>query len=663
MVITMQRLTLGLCRLIIVLPLLVILLPGCGGAGADNALEGSDTITIFPSRDTRFESSVGWTEFTPVKADTSQYSLTDIKQPGSRIFYISSSQGNDDSGEIYFWDGEYIVDSKGSRFDEYGEYYGTDPFNPSGRIKAYRNWAYVAPRNDGSDIGSPWSGGPSGAPGAIDASTRYTYPDWWLFKRGDTFDLNADFLEYARRTNPNVSSVGVVNLAVSGGRSALERQIVGAYGPLSIDRPRFVNPPKAFVDRRDNSPTFKNAAYLSLYFDGRGERRGQGIYLYGQDDSAENILFEDCWFDGTEGVVIQLTSADVTIRRSLITDSWRAADESSHVQGVYFYGYRDAVFRIEESILMRNGFGSGDPSKTAWPPSGNQIYNIYNRNLYLSGECDNMNCGIFDSVSMIGASGDQVRPGMRVEGNFIYQGYFAMGAHGGYSQDLPTGTIIDNVFQRFVGTGTNDNRGQPGWGIELTSGASNVEVTGNIVTSAQYTGGGRDYSLRLSALYWYCYSHTFHYPTRNNWIHGNIFDSFAANQVIDISDGQGESCGYMPPGVTGNRIENNVVINNRENLVRYDRASTSAPLTNDTRLIGNKMFRSRQEAAVANAWPDSERTLKKYMLSLGYTVSSDDGFTEYFNVATKMRKGNWSEELTALAIVNYFREGFGLSPR
>lgn len=659
----MKNLFLTKIRPVLLVVLLAHLIQGCGGAGIENLSTGSDKNAIVPSTDSWIESTVGWSEFSPVKADTSQYSLTDIRQPGSRIFYISSSAGNDDDGEIYFWDGEYIIDSKGSRFDEAGELYGSDPSNPSGQIKAFRNWAYVAPRNDGSDIGTPWTGGMQGAPGAIDASTRYTYPDWWLFKRGDSFDLNADFLEYARRTNPNVSDVRNVNLAVSGGRSASERQIVGAYGPLSKDRPRFVNPPKAFVDRRDNSPTLKNVAYLSLYFDGRGERRGQAIYLYGQNNSSVNILFEDCWFDGTEGAIIQRTSADVTIRRSIITDSWRAANESSHVQGVFFYGNRDAIFRIEESILLRNGFGGGDPSITGWPPTGEQIYNVFNRNLYLSGECDNMNCGIFDSVSMVGASGDQVRPGMRIERNFFYQGYFAMGAHGGYSMDAPTGTIINNVFQRYEGSGTNDNRGQPGWGIELTSGSANVEITGNIVTSAQDAGRGSAYSLRLSALYWFCYNHNFHYPTRNNWIHDNIFDSVAARTAIIVSDGQGESCGYMPPGVTGNRVENNIVINNSDNLYLYERSTASAPASNDTRFTSNKMYRSRQEAALANGWPGSERTLKSYMVDHGYEIGSEDGFIEYFNAATKMRKGKWDSTLTGPAIVKYFREGFGLLSR
>lgn len=48
------------------------------------------------------------------------------------------------------------------------------------------------------------------------------------------------------------------------------------------------------------------------------------------------------------------------------------------------------------------------------------------------------------------------------------------------------------------------------------------------------------------------------------------------------------------------------------------------------------------------------------MKSLGYKVTSVDGFDEFFTEATKQRKGNWRPEFTARALVNYMREGFGM---
>jgi hypothetical protein len=80
----------------------------------------------------------GWTIYTPTPYNTSIYSLTNINQPGSRIFYISG-EGNDNTGEIYFWNGSHVVNSLGESF-------GADPLNPIGDIKSFYNWSYVAPR-------------------------------------------------------------------------------------------------------------------------------------------------------------------------------------------------------------------------------------------------------------------------------------------------------------------------------------------------------------------------------------------------------------------------------------------------------------------------------------------------------------------------------------
>jgi hypothetical protein len=43
-------------------------------------------------------------------------------------------------------------------------------------------------------------------------------------------------------------------------------------------------------------------------------------------------------------------------------------------------------------------------------------------------------------------------------------------------------------------------------------------------------------------------------------------------------------------------------------------------------------------------------------------VTSADGFPEYFNEATQMRRGRWEPQWTSKAIVNYFKVGFGMEP-
>ncbi|MEY2890921.1 MAG: hypothetical protein RJA98_829, partial [Pseudomonadota bacterium] len=367
----------------------------------------------------------GWTIPVPAKADTS-VPLKNLNQPGSRLFYISAATGNDSTGQIYFWNGSAIIDSTGSTTNSSGAAYGTDPMNPSSAVKPYKRWSFVGPRNGGGDIGS------SGMRYNTAPSTRAGYPDWWMFARGETFNLKTDVNSYLQEFEP-VGTSAYTNLGVSGGRSATEPQVVGAYGSPCLARPRFTNPVYNFVTQFYNAaaPVFKNVAYLSLHFDGHGREAlsaSAGLFMLSQPKTATNILFEDVWFDAAEVTVSNENNAQVTLRRSMVTDAYSPGTE--HVQGVYYSGGLDGKFRIEDSILLRNGFHA-DPKTMAWPPTSADGWDMFNRNLYLSGKTNSMESGLFDSVSMLGASGDQFRPGMRSERNFYYQGYVLMGAQGG----------------------------------------------------------------------------------------------------------------------------------------------------------------------------------------------------------------------------------------
>jgi hypothetical protein len=653
---------------------MVVIIGACGGGGGSAPTQVSSVQKLSPEG---LELG-GWTIPMPAAFDTSTYGLTDVEQPGSRLFYISRT-GHDPSGvesptgQIYFWDGTQIVDASGSATGDGDVAYGTDPMNPTGPIKPYQRWVYVAPRRTGwginnAKVGAAWDGTSYKAPGG--GAFRHGFPDWWLFKRGDSFDLQAEYLSFAQETTPSLTETTGSNLAIPGGRSETQPQVMGAYGDLTQPRPRFTNPTSGLFLRAGVEPSPKHTAYLSLHFDGRGtnDKTAAGFSFLGQTVEAENILFEDVWLEALSGSSIQ-SAAQITLRRVLITDGFNKIDEGSHVQGLYTSGTRDSRIRIEQSILMRNGFKHGDP-ELSWPPTGAQKWNIYDRNMYLSGECDNDVCGVFDTVSLIGASGDQFRPGMRVERNFFYQGYVQMGAHGGYpDSDGPTGIMVDNILQRFKGTGTDDNRGHPGWGFGLTSGAYRVEVARNIVTGAQHPA--TSYGLYIDNLGWYCYSHIFEFATRENNIHGNIFDTGTARAAIRVVDGSGnemddvaDRCGPPAnmPGTTGNQVVNNILINATNTESEYITKTNSEDILNDTFFSGNEMYVDRTEAANDLGWVDPERTLKSYLESLGGTVTSDDGFIEYFYEAKKQRRGYWREEYTARPLVNYMREGFGMVP-
>jgi hypothetical protein len=625
----------------------------------DDAKNAGQTTPIAVSKTTPTQSCGtndvgGWTTPIPSTRDT-KIPLKSLTQPGSRLFYISSISGSDTTGDIYFWDGSQIIDSNGSATDRNNVAYGKDPSNPSASVKAYKRWSFVAPRQSGGDIGS------RSTVGSPIVTTRAGYPDWWLFKRGETLDLTQDLLSFEKEVNPSATFVNS-SLSVPGGRSASERQIVGAYGDLCLPRPRFIHPQLGFITRNDSPGffSFKNVAYLSLHFDGHDRVKPEspgGLTLLGQTTSSTNILFEDMWFDAAHVNIGLKNSAQITLRRNLITDVFGAA------QGIYYEGTSSAKLSIEESILMRNGFSGGDPKKV-WPPSGAQKWDIFNRNLYLNTGPSSTAAAFIDSVSMIGASGDQFRAGMRVERNFFYQGYVTMGASGGVPDtNGPTGSIIDNVLQRFVGTGTDDNRGHPGWGLGLTSGASGVEVTRNIVTGAQHAGVGA--AMTLSPLGWFCYSHTFKFATRNNRIYNNVFESGTNSTAVEVQDGiTGESpagcANWVFPGVSGNTVTDNRMISTVATPSAYKPVGGALGKSDNTTYARNSIYINRNDMASKLNLPDLNRTLKTHLIGLGVTVASADGFSEYFSLATQMRRGQWRPEWTSKALNNHIRAGFKL---
>jgi hypothetical protein len=603
----------------------------------------------------------GWTVPIPSKADAN-VPLKSLEQPGSRLFYISAATGSDETGEVYFWNGTEIIDAAGKTANASGVAYGTDPMNPGAAVKSFKRWAYVSPRQGGEDFGVRGKGGYSLT------KTRGGFPDWWMFKRGETFDLTQDLLSYEREVTPSATSV-LASLTVSGGRSATERQIVGAYGDVCAARPRFIRPQQGFITRWENAgfPAFKNAAYLSLHFDGHDRSvksaSNTGLTMLYQGPQSTNLLFEDMWFDAATVNIGAKNGAQITFRRSLITDNFES--DGQFTQGLYYLGSREGRLRIEESILMRNGFSHGDP-KLAWPPTGAQVWDHFSRNMYIQGETSNMNSALIDSVSMLGGSGDQFRAGMRVERNFFYQGYVSMGAYGGYADaEGPTGTMTDNVLQRFQGTGTNSNIGQPGWGLGLSSGAYKTEVARNIVSGAQYAGAGSAFS--LSPLSWVCYAHTFNYATRENLIHDNIFESPADSAVVVTADGvTGESTpgcsNWKPAGVKGNELTNNVLVTPSGKATAYVQVGAAVGVTtDDTKNVGNKLYATRTAAATALGWTDPNRTLKTHLQASGIAVNSGDGFIEYYNAAIQMRRGQWRTELTSKALNNHVRAGFNMA--
>ena len=115
-------------------------------------------------------------------------------------------------------------------------------------------------------------------------------------------------------------------------------------------------------------------------------------------------------------------------------------------------------------------------------------------------------------------------------------------------------------------------------------------------------------------------------------------------------------------GVKQNTVSNNVLISPSGKATSYEATGAAVGTANDTAYSGNKLYASRADAATALGWANPNRTLKTYLQSTGVAVTSVDGFPEYFNVATQLRRGQWRPEWTSKAIVNHVRGGFGVAP-
>ena len=604
--------------------------------------------------------STGWTTRKPKPLDVSVFPALNAEQPGSRLFFLDPDTGDDDLAEILFWDGTNIINESGSITNAQGELYGTDPLEPNeAAITPYRLWPYIAPRRSPTlDIGTPWDGVSINEQcgGGSLGSFRADYPDWYLTKRGSSTDLQATVLEFIHQTDPTVLESPFSGLSIPGSADPAYPQVFGAYGSLALPRPRYYNYWKTAFVNKGQLPIPRNIVYESIHFDGDGRFGAMAFNFLYQNSDSRGFLVEDCLLDGCKNSQ-QQGDLHITFRRTLIVDA-------TDGQGYFFSGTPDTVWRSEQCIWMRNGFPK-DP-KLNWPPAGSQFYYTKDRNMYISGECNHMQSGIFDSLSLYGASGDQYRCGMRVERNFFYQGYVSLGAKGGYPDTRgPTGAVLDNVLQNFKGRDTNQNTGQPGWGYSFGSGAYAVDFARNILSCAQEPVMSNTV-LTINALSWYCYSHTFHHPTRNNNVHSNILDNgetwpYEAIKVLEgVFDDDLVCSDWSYPGVLNNTITQNILINKDAIPYRYATFPAAVGTVDTTIMNNNTMYTTRASAALAEGWPFPDRTLKSYMEDLGFTVTSADGYIEFFNEAIQQRKGYWRKEFTGRALVNYFREGFGM---
>ena len=336
----------------------------------------------------------------------------------SRLIYVSAA-GNDSTAQTYSV-----------------AQVGTNPRSPSISVNAYSTLA------------------------AAYAQMRAGYPDWIIFRRGDTFTDSFTFGGNSK-----------------GGRNATERWVFTHYG-TNGNRPLLTAANWDFygvsahialvgldVHYRRRDPTSSFWVNFSAEF--------KVIFSAAINSSAGNILLEDCVFrNGQENLVIQGINSgtrlpNVDVRRCAVWDANDGTASTAHAdrsQGIYSAWVQNLV--IEECFFDRNGWNQNADGSLA----GNGR-SIYSHNIYLQN--GSRNTTVRDNlVSRAAAGGLQARAGNYVENNLFILNPVGLFSEASTAQDEdPDNVVIDNVLVAgddiapTVWSGSD--AGARGWGIEV----------------------------------------------------------------------------------------------------------------------------------------------------------------------------------------------------
>jgi hypothetical protein len=621
------------------------------------------------------------------------YNVT--RDSGTKIVYFNAS-GDNASAQVYWWNGTNIIDSTGSIKDEGNNVYGTDPLAPNeAAIKPFKQPIGMMNNTYNGDIRLRTSNYPAEAAAG-------GYPDWYLFRRGQTFDtFDGNFI---------------------GGRSESQPVVVAAYGPLADGRASFDPNLGQTVVYNGNTRNITNPlsvrnlsspCWFHMVFDGISFHSDLDFYPSGENLSYSGgpvtLLMEDCaWNDPTKGHVYNYFPRKTNVQRCVMAFG----------EGYFNWGYQSYV-TLDEIIAYRNGYG---PAMHSWVNPMNTPDPArckFNRNFYQDDGAQ-MGHTYRNMIDADGASGGpQMRGGGTLEDSLIIEGYFFNGADNGVydcpwliatNQTGQSGLVRNNVQFIFQypspndpdSSGLSDVTAQPGWGFAFQNHAFGGLAEGNIISGAmmKYDLGfnGGNYGIAYEANN-ALFTDGNYYNIKNNTIQNNI--------VYLVNNGLSIYGNYL--GAAGNVIQNNVLscnagiidggtnLNNTgQLLVQNNRFYANSALPAKAYLGSGNTVAAQNTAAATEGWTDPNRTLKRYVTEvLGLTLLdwSDDpflggqtdgataydpmGLKTFMAVATNMRRGGnstppssgkpswtgdyaWDTRYTAVAVVNWIRAGFNL---
>ena len=591
------------------------------------------------ARDTESEPEIIVTSTAAIKSDQVTASSYNV-EPGEFNHYPRETNGWDEEGWSIMTPSEdsrliYVSSSIGD--DETAEFY--------------------APR-DIVSVDDPGLIKPFKTIEAANLNARDGYADWILLRRGDTWEVHD-------------------NIQLKIGRSEAERSVITSYG-LGGERPMVKSDAnetfriwsyRRYIAITDIAFYAYKRDPASIDFSGWGHvTESTAIRMYSPKESTMGtILLEGNDFNYfSKGITINGGGdvLDVVIRRNTIRNSY---SENSHSQGIYA---SHVSMLLEENIFDHNGWykqqvGTGNEKEEGQA-------NMFNHNTYIS---DSFNTKFIRNIflrsssiqnkwtanSESGSNIDSIKShDLWIEDNVYVGGEIGISAGG--NTDYDTGprwkdiTIINNVMLA-IGRDQPTNR-TLGWNIDATDWDTGL-ICGNYILHTDNPQVSNLLGIRLNG-------HSNDVTITENTIHGLIAPGPSSKTgAISINSS---------PKVNINISKNNIQLNNSNMRVLIaDRIDSIAFEGNQyySSLDTAEWFRSQGISYDLEGWRrvsgDSDstvaqdsflkpkRTFETYLSSIGLTESIDD----FVGQAVSQSKDTWNRDFTAKSVLDYIREGYG----
>ncbi|MBL4591965.1 MAG: right-handed parallel beta-helix repeat-containing protein [Phycisphaerales bacterium] len=438
--------------------------------------------------------------------------------------------------------------------------------------------------------------------------------DWMLLKRGDTW----------------YESMGSWNFS---GKSENAPVVISSYGDGN-QRPT-INPLNALGIQTGFGREVNHVAIVGIRFiANRPEHNSKsGIRWL---SSGEGLLIEYCYIEGFKDNIIVLGSGvfeDVTIRRSVIVDSYSTA---GHSQGLYVKNVQGLL--IEENVFDSNGDNPDVPDSEG---------NGFNQNVYLQVGVTGVQ--FLGNITSNGpGAGVQLRSGGIAKNNLIYQN--SLGMRFGYTELEWPAQYASGIIEGNVILGGDMIGAEQGIGLWVERFKDTVIQKNVIANSGDgvnnvgiiLAGYGEAFILQHNVVY--------------NWTNGSVGHSLKSS----IRAGQGSaimnniwSMEHSPHVVSVRYSENLQFLSNtsfvdsqRNDLFTVDGSALGFGQWDDLDMTAG-------EEMDPVTLPDAGRDLGDYARSLGYADEQD-----FLNHARSMSRSNWDPKLTGTEATRFIRDGY-----